>query len=145
MTISIFTGSWRSRIDDTKYQRVAVSRGAPRGRQHGASGFRKFTRLAPGPWFADPLTPTVWADRYRKEILGALDPARTVAELRALSTKGLPIVLLCWEAAGGDQWCHRGLISEWLKDRLDLNVCELDDAECNCGREHPLLPKELRQ
>ncbi len=143
--IKIFTGSWRTAIDDTKFQRVAISRGVPRGRQPGASGYRRYAKLAPGPWFSEPLPPTEWAARYLAENLSVLNPVKTVAELQALSPKGLPLVPLCWETAGRGEWCHRALISRWLKDHLDLDVPELGDPACSCGHDHPLLPEILRR
>jgi hypothetical protein len=146
MTVPIFTSSWRTPIDDTKFVRVAISRGTPRGKQPGASGFRKFSKLAPGKWFSDPIPATAWAERYRREVLAPLDPAKTVADLRALSDGVKPIVLLCWEAADDAQaWCHRGLTSQWFHEALGLEVYELGYERCGCGARHPKLPEVLRQ
>jgi hypothetical protein len=141
MTVPILTSSWRTPIDDGRYVRVGVSRstrGVPRG-------FRRFAGLEPGKWFASIRDPVEWQARYNAEMLSKLDPARVVADLRGMSDGARPIVLLCWEpsdASGG--WCHRALISVWLKERLDLDVRELDREDCGCGRSHPLLPEVLR-
>jgi hypothetical protein len=140
--VPILTSSWRTSIPDTNFVRVSISRSAPRG----VAGFRRYPALAPGQWFRSIADPRDWAERYQAEILAPLDPATVVATLRRLSVDGRPIVLLCWESAetGPDDWCHRGLVSVWLLERLGLEVFELGYEACGCGRSHPKLPACLR-
>lgn len=92
------------------------------------------------------MPPLDWAQRYQREIIHPLDPAHVVEELLAVSTGGRPVVLLCWEVmdANPPQFCHRSLVSLWLKETLNLDVCEVDDRHCRCGSEHPLLPGEFK-
>jgi hypothetical protein len=141
MSVPILTSSWRTPIDDAKYQRVGISRSTPRG----PAGFRRYARLSPGSWFRSIEDPVIWAERYATEVLAPLDPAKVVAELLAMSDGVKPIVLLCWEpsdASGG--WCHRGQVSAWLHERMGLDVQELGREGCGCGQAHPLLPDVLR-
>ena len=141
--IPIYTGSWRDQIDDSRFCRVAISRGVPRGRAAGASGYKRFANLAPGAWFKSIADPIAWAARYSTEILAPLDPAEVVAALHALGN-GRPPVLICWEVMGAASWCHRGLVSAWLHDTLALEVTELGGPGA-CGHQHPLLPYLLRR
>lgn len=142
MNVPILTSSWRSMIDDNRYVRVGVSRSA-RGVP---KGFRRFAPLEPGSWFASLPNPVEWQARYEAEMLAKLDPTGVVADLRSMSDGPKPVVLLCWEPADGSGgWCHRGMISAWLSERLGLEVPELGREKCGCGYEHPLLPPELRQ
>ncbi len=141
MSVSIFTSSWRTPIDDTKFVRVGISR-STRGVLR---GFRRYSGLEPGKWFASVSDPVEWAARYDAEMLSQLDPARVVDELRAMSDGERPIVLLCWERSdGSDGWCHRSLVSVWFHESLGLAVPELGDPTCRCGRAHPLLSEALR-
>jgi hypothetical protein len=140
--VALFTGSWRTPIDDGMFVRVGISRstrGVPKG-------FRRLTDLEPGPWFASIPDPVEWAKRYDAEMLSRLDPARVVGELRAMSDGVRPIVLLCWERSDGSNgWCHRSLVSVWFRERLGIVVPELGDSACRCGRAHPLLAEALRR
>lgn len=141
MSIPIYTGSWRTLIDDTCYVRIGVSRST----RSVPKGFRRYAGLEPGKWFASITDPIAWSARYNAEMLDHLDAARVVADLRAMSDGKKPIVLMCWEPSDGrGGWCHRALISGWLHERLGLEVPELGRESCGCGRDHPLLPAELR-
>jgi len=127
MTASFFTYSGPGR--------VSIARAAPRG----MSGFRVYRKLAPGPWFRS-VPPAEYAERFMAEILTPLDPAEVVAELQMLAGDAEP-VMLCWErppfTAPDDwhlregphemtNWCHRRMVAIWLRDRLGLEVPELE-------------------
>ena len=139
--MQIFTSHWRAQIDEERYARIGISRGTPRWQ----SGFKRNSKLNPGSWFKSITDEQKWADRYQQEILSPLDPSAVVEELQKLSDGKHP-VLLCWEGTSpGEDWCHRGLVSAWLGDKLGIDVFEL-----GCEREgsrwlHPKLPPSLRQ
>lgn len=138
----ILTSSWRAAVDDSQFVRVGISRSVPRG----AKGFRRYAALAPGAWFRSISDPREWSLRYDVEVLARLNPVTVAADLAAMSDGVKPVVLLCWEPSGAglDDWCHRGLISVWLNERLGLEVFELGYEACGCGRSHPKLPLVLR-
>ena len=139
--MNIFTSHWRAQIDEKRYARIGISRGAPRGQ----SGFRRYRKLNPGSWFKSITDEQEWADRYQQEILSPLDPTVVVEELQKLSDGRHP-VLLCWEGSSPtEDWCHRGLVSAWLGDELGIDVFELGYEQEGSSWCHPKLPPSLRQ
>jgi len=54
---------------------------------------------------------------YYKEVLDKLDPKQVYDEL------GESAVLLCWEKSG--EFCHRRIVSNWLKEKLGIEVDEI--------------------
>jgi len=73
------------------------------------------------------------------EVLALLDPQKTVDALLRLADGKVP-ALLCFEGPADARWCHRALVSMWLKDTLDLEVFEYGLEREGCGHEHPKLP-----
>jgi Protein of unknown function, DUF488 len=132
------TASWSTVLPDD-HQRIGISRGVPRRQP---AGFRLYRALAPGPWFNSTGTDE-FAHRYRTEILAPLDPRSVVADLKRMAGDRVP-VLLCYEIAGGPQWCHRTLAAEWLNDTLGIQVPEFGFESLSQER-HPLMPLELRR
>jgi hypothetical protein len=103
--------------------RVSIARYAPRGTP---AAFRVYKPLAPGPWFN-----TVSKPEYEKLYFGQLallDVGRVVEDLVRLAGPAEP-VLLCWErkadCASGKTWCHRHMVSKWLREQLGTEVEEL--------------------
>jgi hypothetical protein len=128
--MQIFTSSW-SALLPASIARIGISRGTPRG---SPGGYRMLPALAPGPWFK-----SVDKDRYRALYmaqLAELDPALIVTQFERLA-EGRDAALLCFEAADDENWCHRGLVSEWLEERLGLKVFEFGREQCGCGARHP--------
>lgn len=100
-------------------------------------GYRKYMKLAPGPWFSS-VSPQEYQERYQAEMLDKLDPERVVRELLGLAGEKVP-VLVCYEAPHKPDWCHRGLVSLWFKQTIDLHVHEFGLEHCGCGTRHPKL------
>jgi hypothetical protein len=140
-TTKIVTSNWFAKLPDN-YLRIGISRGVPRGL---AAGFRRYTALNPGTWFDSCATPREYMIRYQAEVLGPLDPEKVVADLQRLAGDKVP-ALLCFEGPEPHQsWCHRGLVSAWLKDTLDLDVFEFGQERYGCGWQHPKLDPSLRK
>jgi len=133
--ITIRTASWFTALP-AGHLKVGISRGVPRGTK---AGYRRYRALEPGPWFNSVTIPE-YLERYN-EILAALDPGKVADELVALGSGGVP-VMLCYEQPAsierGETYCHRHIVSQWLEDRLGINVEEVD---------HPTLDRfaKLRQ
>ena len=53
----IATSSWFTQLDPVRYARIGISRGVPRAQ----SGYRRYPKLNPGPWFN-----SVANDEYRR-------------------------------------------------------------------------------
>jgi hypothetical protein len=140
MMREIVTSSWFTKLDPERYKRIGISRGVPRNR---SGGYRMYRALQPGTWFNSCATPREFMRRYQADVLDPLDPTVVVDDLVWLAGGKIP-VLCCWEAATGDTWCHRALVSVWLKDRLGLNVPEFGREACGCGWDHPKLHPSLR-
>lgn len=134
----IFTSSWFTRLPDD-IVRVGISRGTPRGQK---AGFRMMRKLAPGAWFN-----SVEVGEYRRRFfadLAKLDASSVVDELQEMGG-GADVALLCFEAPHKSaDWCHRGYVSVWLKDQLDLDVHEFGLEQFGCGWEHPKIPELFR-
>lgn len=125
------------KLPDT-YARIGISRGTPRGQR----GYRMYRALAPGPWFAS-ADEGEYRSRY-DALLRLLDPAKVVADLEELA-EARSIALLCFERPPPDpHWCHRGLVSAWFADRLDLAVPEFGYEDGGTGWLHPKLPSNMQ-
>ncbi|MGE5510367.1 MAG: hypothetical protein ACM31O_03835 [Bacteroidota bacterium] len=136
------TSSWFAKLDETKFCRIGISRGTPRGQP---GGYRMYRNLAPGPWFLSCKTPREYMIRYQDEILGILKPERVLEDLQRLAGDRIP-ALLCFEPpTPGPKWCHRGLVSAWLMDQLGIEVFEVGQEREGAGWEHPKLHPDLRK
>lgn len=139
MTAIIKTSAWSQKVP-ADHIKIGISRGTPRGQ---AAGYRLFKILAPGAWF-NSVSAAEYRDRYFSEILASLDAAKVVAKIQELAGDKVP-VLVCYESPTKDEdWCHRGYVSAWLKDKLGLDVPELGHEERGCGWSHPKLPPTQR-
>ncbi len=137
----LFTSSWRSRIDPSRFVLIGISRSVPRGLR----GYRRYMALAPPRWFRDPMDEGTWARRYEAEVLSTLDPERVLNDLATICA-GRPGALLCWEPEPPDPaWCHRGLVSQWLHERIGFELPELFHEGLGHGSQHPKLPGSLRR
>ncbi len=129
----VYTSSWFTNLPPT-FQKIGISRGTPRGY---AAGYRRMPELAPGSWF-NSVSPIEY-DRRFQELLDALDPQAVLAKIATLAA-GNDAALLCYEDPADDSaWCHRGAVSAWLKDKLNLDVFEYGHEGAGCGHDHPKL------
>jgi hypothetical protein len=132
------TSSWSTQLPDG-FARIGISRGTPRGQ----SGYRLYRPLAPGPWF-NSVTLSQFRLLYMAQ-LATLDPHQVLQDLADLADGRQP-VLLCFERPPPDPaWCHRGLVSAWLSDTLDLQVSEYGHEKAGWGWRHPKLPADWRR
>jgi hypothetical protein len=119
--LTIKTASWFTKLPAGHVQ-VGISRGTPRH----MSGYRRYSRLEPGPWFKS-VSIAEYLQQYGA-ILRKLDPLQVAQELAAL-VPGAIVVMACYESANsiidGTCWCHRHLAAQWLEDRLGINVEEI--------------------
>ena len=67
-----------------------------------------------------------YSHRYNDEILSRLDPQKVLNDLKVATTEH-DIILLCWEKDRST--CHRGLVAQWFKKTLDLDVPEVEIPE----------------
>jgi uncharacterized protein YeaO (DUF488 family) len=58
----------------------------------------------------------IYEKRYRAEILAKLDPKKVAVTLNGK-------VLLCYERP--DDFCHRHIVAQWLKETLNIDVIEI--------------------
>lgn len=83
---------------------------------------RQYKKLAPKYWFFQKYKldgdEQFYKEQYQKEVLDTLDPKKVFEELGADS------VILCWEKSG--KFCHRHLVSQWLKDKLNIEIKEIE-------------------
>lgn len=138
--IIVVTSSWFVSLPNT-HARIGISRGVPRGTP--AAGYRRYAALNPGPWFS--IVPVEeYVRRYNDEVLSKLDPQRVVEDLMAMSGSRIPTICCFEEPAPGPNWCHRGLVANWLYKTLALEVFEFGEEMHGCGQRHPKLPPEIR-
>jgi hypothetical protein len=101
-----------------------------------------FRKLQPGSGTLK-LPAAEFTSNYLREVLGRLDAQRTVDELLALAD-GRIAVLCCFEHTHSPAWCHRGIVSAWLKAELGLDVPEFGREQGGCGLDHPKLCDDAR-
>ena len=103
--------------------RISIARFAPRWTP---AGFRVFAALAPGPWF-NKVGPDEYRERFDREIIGRLDPAKTWDQLHTIAGPDTEPVLLCWEKPPWTEqnWCHRRIVAGWLERALGVTIDEL--------------------
>jgi uncharacterized protein DUF488 len=143
---TIVTASWYTALPAAdlfsaapeSYARIGISRGVPRGQ----SGFRMYRKLQPGPGTLK-LPATEFTAHYVRDVLSKLDAQQVVDELLAMADGKTP-ALLCFEHTHGPAWCHRGIVSAWLRSEIGLDVCEFGREADGCGTEHPKLCDEAR-
>ena len=81
----------------------------------------RYFRLAPEPWMLEIGDWDDYRRAYRERVLGALDPEEVLREL-GVETSPHDIILLCFEKERTR--CHRGLVAEWFRETLGLDVPE---------------------
>lgn len=78
--------------------------------------------------------------RFNSEILGRLDP-NEIKQIINLVSQGKDIALLCFERP--NDFCHRHLVADWIKEKLGIEVTEFDGTEkkgnCSCNSEQLTL------
>lgn len=129
----LFTSHYRSKLlADADAQAVAISRGVPRWPL--PFSYRRLLALAPSrETFA--LDDPAEFERAYLAGLDALGPDRVVHDLRRVSG-GKAAILLCWEdLSKPGQWCHRMTLASWLRDRLGVDVPELQPGDLG-SQEH---------
>ena len=83
---------------------------------------RRYIELAP-PWdlikqYKDgTINEEQYKNFYENLVLNELDPEKVYRELRE------DAVLLCWEGKG--KFCHRRIVADWFKKKLNIEVPEL--------------------
>lgn len=56
-----------------------------------------------------------YKNRYYNEVLNQLNADDVVKELASIS-QGKDVVLVCYEGIKNDDFCHRHLVSQWLRE-----------------------------
>jgi hypothetical protein len=69
-------------------------------------------------------SPQRYTELYRKQILEPLSSEEVYAEL--VSEYGENCILLCYEHP--KTFCHRHLVSKWLRDELGVLISEFTDT-----------------
>lgn len=99
---------------DDKYTCIAISVGVPK-----AINVKSYKKLAP-LWDIVQEYKNNGGDieryksRYYNEVLNKLDVCEVYKELEELSG-GKDVVLLCYEGIKNNDFCHRHLVSQWLR------------------------------
>lgn len=100
---------------DDKYTCIIISAYTPNG-----INMKQYKKLAPS-W--DILQEyknnggniEKYKNRYYNEILNLLDVDDVVEELASIS-QGKDVVLICYEGIKNNDFCHRHLVSQWLRE-----------------------------
>lgn len=64
-----------------------------------------------------------YIEHFNSEVLDTLNAQDVFNKLKELS-QGRDCVLLCYEKPG--DFCHRHLVADWLSEKLNIEVVELD-------------------
>lgn len=87
---------------------------------------QKYPDLAPTQDMLEIKDWNEYTRRYNDEILSRLDPQKVLDDLK-ITTADHDIILLCWEKDRNT--CHRGLVAQWVKRTLGLEVPEVEIPE----------------
>ena len=99
---------------DDKYTCIAISVGIPK-----AINVKSYKKLAPlwdivQEYKNNGGDIKKYKSRYYNEVLNKLDVDEVYKDLEKLSD-GKDIVLLCYEGIKNNDFCHRHLVSQWLR------------------------------
>lgn len=99
---------------DDKYTCIAISAGVPK-----AINVKSYKKLAPlwdivQEYKNNGGDIERYKNRYYNEVLNKLDVCEVYKELKELSD-GKDVVLLCYEGIKNNDFCHRHLVSQWLR------------------------------
>lgn len=64
-----------------------------------------------------------YIEHFNSEVLDTLNAQDVFNKLKELS-QGRDCVLLCYEKPG--DFCHRHLVADWLSEKLNIEIVELD-------------------
>ncbi len=123
---TIYTGCFH--VAKAAPGRISIARRAPKGME----ALPSFPQLAPGPWF-NSVPEQEYRRRFFGEILAPLSPLEVVRDLTALAEDrygpGTVPILLCWERLAetrpAGEFCHRQMVSEWLRTALGVETVEV--------------------
>lgn len=82
--------------------------------------------LAPTYFILKEQDLDVYTVRYKREVLGRLNPKDVLRKMQAVSG-GSDIALCCFEKP--DDFCHRHLLADWLNEKLNLGVEEFGKSK----------------
>jgi uncharacterized protein YeaO (DUF488 family) len=100
---------------DDKYTCIAISVGVPK-----AINIKSYKKLAPLWDIAQEYKNNGgdierYKSRYYNEVLNQLDADDVVKELASIS-QDKDVVLICYEGIKNNDFCHRHLVSQWLRE-----------------------------
>lgn len=100
---------------DDKYSCIAISVGVPK-----AINVKSYKKLAPlwdivQEYKNNGGDIEKYKSRYYNEVLNKLGVCEVYKDLEKLSD-GKDIVLLCYEGIKNNDFCHRHLVSQWLRE-----------------------------
>lgn len=100
---------------DDKYTCIAISVGIPK-----AINVKSYKKLAPlwdivQEYKNNGGNIERYKNRYYNEVLNQLDADDVVKELASIS-QDKDVVLICYEGIKNNDFCHRHLVSQWLRE-----------------------------
>lgn len=100
---------------DDKYTCIAISVGIPK-----AIDVKSYKKLAPlwdivQEYKNNGGDIERYKNRYYNEVLNQLNADDVVKELTSIS-QGKDVVLICYEGIKNNDFCHRHLVSQWLRE-----------------------------
>jgi len=94
---------------------------------------KEYKKLAPPAEIIKIENKEVYTKLYYERVLNTLDPKVVYNEL------GENAVLLCYEKyddiKSGKTFCHRNIVAEWLKNKLGVEIKELENEDENNNKQ----------
>jgi uncharacterized protein (DUF488 family) len=125
--IDLYTCHWRSPLlVDADAQIVSISRGEPRWRL--PFRYRRLQSLAPSDEAWRQKDQKAFEAAYIRQ-LEEIGVTAILGDLKRIAGDGRA-VLLCWERLDKpDEWCHRRILADWLRERTGIEIREMQRGD----------------
>ena len=126
--MAFFTSRYtNAEVANGLYYRVGISVGVPKFRLNYKIDEQCYMFAPTGAMLR--MTDDQYVDAYRRKLeTSGIGKIRWMLNKLQENAAGKDVVLLCYEdIRDPDQWCHRTLLAEWVRENIGISMEELAD------------------